>query len=488
MSFRKGLLYKAAWAGLLTALINLCNAEGEFQKSLGIHGFVFMEGGQFVNYKYRSTNYSHKWLQRNLLGFNFESKVHPRCEIFVTSGFLLTYNTQSYKTVTNPDDFANAPVGSFFIDRAEMVLHCSPDPTESLLDIGIGLWNEKYNHEARNLGEYLFRSGAYPGYIYQSGFDECFVNLAGIRLTNNLFGIWHNELMLTSELQMSPFTDFSLAYLTDVSTANKVFDIGAGIQLYRCFSADPQMTSPRNVWKNGVDQGVAPNYYLDSIGDNGFGQALYDTSYYTFAGTKVMAMLIFDPKPLFGGLDIFGKEDLKLYAEAAILGLKNYHNNTFSTDNPYTFDNRPVSEFGYDTLMQKMPMMFGFNVPVFKCPLLDLLSVEFEYYGKKYVNSVPIPRGTATGGYFPASCLPTQKLEGGYGEYDSLYPSGGAVNWKWSIYAKKTLFNNFTITVQAARDHILNTTRGFSMKEVDREEALVKKNQWYWMLKFSANF
>jgi hypothetical protein len=475
---------KVAVAGLLSALISLSFAGVETQKGLDIHGFVQMQGGQFVNYKYRSTNYSHKWLQRNLLGFDLNATVNPRLNIYMTTGALVTFNTQSYKTITNPDDFANAPVAGLILDRAEMVIHCSPDPAEKLLDIGIGWWNEKYNRDARNLGEYLFRSGAYPGYIYQSGFDECFLNLAGIRLNSDLFGMWHNELMLTSEIQMAPFTDFSLAYLTEASFLQKAITIGGGIQLYRCFSADPDLTSPKEVWRNAAPQTAAPNYYLDSVADNGFGGALYDTSYYTFAGTKVMFRLAFDPKPLLG-LDIFGKEDLKIYGEAAILGLKNYQNNSYSVDNSNTFG-RPVSEFGYDTLLQKMPMMFGFNFPAFK--VLDLLSLEFEYYGKKYVNAVAIPKGIGTGGYFPATVLPTQRLDGGYAEYDSLYKKSGAVNWKWSVYAKKTFFNNFTITAQAARDHILNTTRGFSMKEVDREEALVKKDQWYWMLKFSANF
>lgn len=486
MSYRKTLLYKVAVAGLLSALINLGFAEGEAQKGVEVHGFVQMQGGQFVKYKYLSIDYMHRWLQRNLLGFNLNAHVNPRLDVYLTTGALLTFNTQSYKTIFQPDNFTNAPITGLILDRAEMVIHCSPDPAKKLLDIGIGLWNEKYNPEARDLGEYLFRSGAYPGYIYQSGFDECFLNLAGIRLNSDLFGMWHNELLLTSELQMTPFNDFSLAYLTDVSLFQKVLTLGGGIQLFRCLSADPEQTSPQGVWQNGtMAPAPAPNYYLDSIGLDGFGNPLYDTSYYTFAGTKVMLRLMFDPKPLLG-LDIFGKEDLKLYGEAAILGVGNYPSNAV-TDNTYT-SGRPLSQFGYDTLIQKMPMMFGFNFPAFK--LLDVLSLECEYYGKKYPNSVPIPRIAAgSNGYYPATCLPALRTSlGGSGEYDSLYTLGGAVNWKWAVYAKKTLFDNFSITAQAARDHILNITKGLSAKETDREEALVQKNQWYWMLKFSANF
>lgn len=487
MFFRKGLLLHVANVMLLSAVFTLSSAEIEEERSIEIHGLVQMQGGQFVNYKYRSDDFSHKWLQRNLLGIKLDARLNQWLDVHLLTGALLTFNTQKQQRIMRPDDFANQAIYGFILDQAEMIIHAIPDPNEMAFDIGIGLWQQKYNTEARNLGEYLFRSGAYPGYIYQYGFDECFYNVAGIRLMYDGFGIWHNELMLTSEIITSPFTDFSLAYLTDVSLLKKAFTVGAGVQLYRCFSADKDLTSPREVWRAGTPQGPAPNYYLEESGQDEFGLPLYDTLWYTFAGTKIMARFAFDPKPLFAP-SIFGEEDLKVYAEAAILGVKNYPNNTISTDNEYTFDNRPVSEFGYDTLLQKMPIMFGFNFPTFK--VLDVLSLEFEYYGKKYVNAVPIPRGSATGGYYPASCLPVARQTGDdkYGEYDSLYVQGGALNWKWSIYARKTLFGHFTITAQAARDHILNTTRYLSMREVDLEEALVKKNHWYWMLKFSADF
>ena len=459
-----------------------CYAQVEFEKETSLHGFVFMQGGQFVNYKYRSTNFSHKWLQKNVMGFCLDAKVHPRLDIHVTSGVFLTYNTIQQNMISQPDNLTNAPVGGFLLDRAELVLHCSPDPSSALINVGIGYWNQKYNHDARDLGEYLFRSGAYPGYIYQYGFDECFYHLAGIHVSSTLFDSWYNEILLTSELDLAPYTDFSVAFLSDVSLLNKVFDIGAGIQWYRCFSADPDQTTPKAVVKGGIIQYVAPNYYLDSIGLNTDGFTVYDTSWYTYAGTKVMARVCFDPKPLLG-FDIFGPEDCKIYSEAAILGLKNYPKNTELSVNTA---NRPISEFGYENILDRIPRMVGVNVPSFK--LLDLLSLECEYYGKRYVNAVPVTTGNKTGNYEPATCLPVSKPDGGYGEYDSLYAQRGATNWKWALYVKKTMFNNFSITAQAARDHILHTIKGLSSFEDDREEALVKSNHWYWMLKFSANF
>jgi len=471
------LFCKFAVAGLLSALISLSFSEVEAQKNVELHGFISMESGQFVKYKWNSTDFLHQWVQRNKIGICITAQLNPRLDISMTTGGILSYNTIPPSAIGRPDDFANSPNVNFFIDRAEMVLHCSPDPKDSLLDIGVGLWNEKYNREARDLGEYLFRSGAYPGYIYQSGFDECFSNLAGIHIDNNLFGFWHNELLLTSELYLTPFNDFSFAYLTDVSVAHRMINFGAGVQLFRCLSVDEQQTQPR-----GYIQGdPTPSFYLDSIGVDQYGIPVYDTSYYAFAGTKIMARVMFDPKPLMG-LDILGAEDLKFFAEATILGLKDYPNSRVTSNLLPT--GKFVNKFGFDTLMQKTPIMFGFNFPAFK--LLDLLSLQFEYYGKKYVNSVPLPAGQRKGRYLPVTPIPYNP--GGGTVYDSLYEEGGAVSWKWSVYLKKTLFNNFTITAQAARDHMINTVKGLSMLEVDREEAMVKSNQWYWMLKFSANF
>ncbi|MBN1761403.1 MAG: hypothetical protein JW863_23975 [Chitinispirillaceae bacterium] len=472
-------LIPAVTAVLMCVAVSFAQIE---QGSLKLSGFVSMESGQLVKYKVNSMDFLHQWVQKNKIGINFISDINERLGVYVTTGGIISYNTIPSSAIGRPDDFANSTFVGLFIDRAEMVLRLGPDPEEGLLDIGIGIWNEKYNHEAKNLGEYLFRSGAYPGYIYQSGFDECFYNLAGIHINNQLFGVWHNELFLTSELYLTPFCDFSIGYVTDISLAKKVINFGAGAQLFRLFSVDEEQTTPQAlIGDPSIELFTQPNFYRDSIGVDGLGLPIYDTIYYTFAGTKVMARAMLDPKPLFG-LDIFGAEDLKIYFEAAILGLKNYPNS------PLEHRSIPVgkwiNKFGFDTLLQKMPIMMGFNFPAFK--ILDLVSLQLEYYGKKYVNAVPLPCGSRKGKYYPVSTIPYNP--GGGSVYDSLYEQGGAVNWKWSVYVQKTIFDNFSITAQAARDHLLNTVRGLSMLEVDREEALVQNKHWYWMIKFSGNF
>jgi len=487
MSFRKGLLNKIACAGFLM----VCTASaGELQEKLVFSGFVSMEGGQFVKFKYQAVDYLHQWLQKNLLGLGINTTVHPRVNLSLNVVGSLTYNTMPRPDV-NLLSAANAflsPLTGFSLDRAEIMLNLSPEVQDSLLKISIGIFPYKYNSEVRNLGEYLFRSGAYPGYIDQGGFDAPFAQIAGIQATVNLFDRWRNDLLLTSELWQPPYNDFSVTYLTDVSIVKKVFDIGGGIQFYRCFPVDPNQTQPK-VMSPMQPSFAAPNYWgrtLDSIGfDSATMSTIFDTTYggwYTYAGTKLMARFTFDPKPLLG-LDIFGAEDMKLYSEVAILGLKNYPANPNQDGNT----NLPVNQFGYDKLIQKMPIMVGFNFPAFK--LLDVLSLEIEYYGKKYVNAVPIPFNQ-TSWYYPAPPLSYYTWSPPVSDptYADEFYAQRVFQWKWSVYAKRTLFNRFTITAQAARDHIRNTISGVATGNFDREEALVKAKHWYWMVKFGCNF
>jgi hypothetical protein len=497
MRFRKGLLCKIAAMALLSAALNAGFAEVDAQKNIELHGFVSMEAGQLVNYKYHSMDYGHRWLQKNLLGLNLSTSLHPRLNINIGIVGLLTYSTMPDKELQKQDNNVLTPISGLLIDRADILLNLSPQVEDSLLKIGIGIFPYKYNNDVRDLGEYLFRTGCYPGYINQNGFDAPFAQLAGIRLSSNLFGFLHEELFLTSELYLPPFNDFSVTYIADVSLVEKVIDFGAGIQFFRCFSADKNLTQPENS-KAGLDYWPAPNYYnmkLDSIGvDTNTLMTIYDTtaSYYTFAGTKLMARLSIDPKPLFSDLTFFGPEDLKIYSEVAILGLKNYPaNKDVNQISPVRdsggmgSNSKLINEYGYDTLLQKMPIMVGINIPTFK--LLDVLSFEIEYYAKKYVNSVPIPAGNVLNGeYYPTNPFPYSLRSDCY--YTKTFYEQGVSQWKWAVYAKKTMLNRFSITGQAARDHMRMNIQGVSTGNLDKEDALVKSKHWYWMLKFGANF
>ena len=163
---------------------------------------------------------------------------------------------------------------------------------------------------------------------------------------------------------------------------------------------------------------------------------------------------------------IFSKEDLKIYSELSILGLKNYTVDT-NRSKPY-----------YTSLSQRMPIMVGFNFPVcgpalknalgFK--LLDLLNIELEYWQNPYPNSY---RAT-------------------YDDYVPLpYPSPSGVthdNLKWSLYAKRDCGKNFSVLAQVAHDHLIPESFSFVQGNSDRTDVVLRHGDWWWVAKTQCTF
>jgi hypothetical protein len=274
-----------------------------------------------------------------------------------------------------------------------------------------------------------------------------------LKISSDLFGWLHQDLMYSMETTVPPFYNGSISYLADCKVKNFI-DIGAGVSFANLLSVDDNATTPKNVDKNRF------------IKANG------DTGYYTFQGTKLMAKLCIDLKSVIP-LSIFGAEDLKIYGEAAILGLENYpRNDTINTLNPSISQGKNI--WGYDTLANKIPIMFGFNFPCFK--LLDVLALEFEWYGCPYPNSYKNRLGPGADYSYPVPDF-SKRSNINY----------NADNWKWSLYMKRTFFNDhFGVVLQFARDHIRNET--LVDEANDYEEAFSLNNQWWWMMKFVGQF
>ena len=190
-------------------------------------------------------------------------------------------------------------------------------------------------------------------------------------------------------------------------------------------------------------------------------------STYTFAGTKVMARASIDSKELLPDelKSLFGKNDLKLYGEAAILGVKNY---------PVSLD----SSTRYTDILKRTPVMFGINLPTFK--ILDVLSIEGEWFGSPYPNDmseivrfgVPTPLNSTT-------------ANSGV----SAYADSTKNKWKWSIYAKKTIANHFSVVAQVAKDHYRWELNDYGAQaQFGMVEALRKPGNFYYTAKAGYDF
>jgi hypothetical protein len=326
------------------------------------------------------------------------------------------------------------------IPSAEAILSFG-DKESASFTIDIGRFEYKYNPQAQDLGEYLFRTGCYPAYI-RTNFDFPAARVNGIALSNKISDFLRQDLLLTTMGDVRPYFDLTLTYIANLSLG-KAFNLGGGIQFDRFVSADS--TETLNTYNAG-------NGYINSKGD---------TSYYTFSGTKLMMRFMFDPKRLFD-VPFFGEKDGIIYAEAAILGLKNYPR----TDTNNIFGNI----YGYDKIFGKMPVMIGFNIPTLK--LLDVLSVEGEWFGSKYQDSYESYMNRK-----PAPAHPTNQATEETYKHD---------DWKWVIYAKKTIFGGLSLIGLLGRDHFRTETYIGQYKDYGATFEL--PNNRYWMVKMSYIF
>jgi hypothetical protein len=309
--------------------------------------------------------------------------------------------------------------------------------TRSLFETGkfqltMGNFGYGYSPDAKNLGLYLMRGYVYPGAI-ESGFGTIF----GAQARYQQGGVT-NDLIVKSEDQR-PAYDLSVADVVSYRILPGL-EVGAGVNFYRLVPQDPDLTTP------------------DSVCQSSYGQcSIYDSASSelvtgSLAGTKLMARFHADPKALFGlanlGSLAFGKQDLILYGEAAIIGVKDY----------------PVV---YDDIMQRIPVMVGFNFPVFGH--LDYLSLEVEYYASK--NSSDNFHANFGGAWVPRQ------------DDDDVY---GRDDWKWSVNTAKTLSGHMQLSAQVANDHL--RVGGWHNAPNAGKEALRTPKDWYWTCKLAYFF
>lgn len=399
-------------------------------------GFGSIQAGQIVQGHYASqtagtgVELQHLWLEKGFVNLTADVTYHNHLRMLLgVEGKV--WRDEAY---SNYQEMWEVPekMYSFYIPQAEC-RYILDDMGPLSLQVSGGIFPYKYNPDVRNLGEYLFRTGTYPGWIINE-FDKPYATLTGFRANATLWGTFSNDILLTTETDIRPIYDFSLSYIGKCLMFN-MLELGWGIDFANLISVNENETSPHT------------SNNIDAI--NGA-----DTVYYSFAGVKPMVRLSFDPKPLLPFANIFGKEDLRIYAEAAVLGLQSY-------------------KILYTDMGQRTPVMIGFNIPAFK--IFDVLSLQTEWYDSPYPNSYT---GIADGGPPIPDPIPNDIMNSDPNTYKKD-------SWKWSLYAKKTIAGHFSIIGQMARDHIF-TEQSFSDTR-DRQETLIKNADWWWVLKLAYN-
>lgn len=332
----------------------------------------------------------------------------------------------------------------------------------------LGYFPYKYNPDAKNLGEYLFRSMPYPALVTTGGWS--ITDNAQVRAQGLAFSVSHferrlkHDFMLMSERDFRPQGDFSPAYMFQADLG--AFQFGAGLAWHHLLPIDAKLskTDPSNAGKDLVVRynafpafAAAHNQYLDRdedtvrhvqgapliatltdmdgvlaenpgltadpksyrVTDASGNVYVPDTVIYTTQGLKAMARASFEPQKLIP-MRILGPQDLKIYAEVALLG----------------WQNQPGY---YEKRWDRVPRMFGINLPAFR--LLDLLSVEFEYFPNPMDDDME--QMISKGNYNP---IP-------YGS-GLLFPkSDHRDDWKWTVYASRQILSGFSLRGQIANDH-----------------------------------
>ncbi len=465
---------------LATALVVLQAFAGEKSaERVDISGHVALQAGQVVFGHFQGEAIDHRWRESAFANIAASVEMAQWLHVFfaIEGEMWFPFYQDGSKPLTQRAYYLA------YLDRAEGVF--SLEWPRARLDIGIGYDSLKYNPESRNLGEYLFRSDPYPPYVLTS-FDRPYAHLLGLHVKSTLFGLLNQHVLVSSSTDHFPLFDFAISWLADITAAG-VLHLGVGVSIDHAIPVDDSASND------------FPVQVVDANNDT-----LRDTL--TFRGTKLMARACFDPKPFFS-TDFFKDEDLKLYTELAVLGVRNY------------------AKY-YDTLWQRIPLMVGLNVPAhpfvsygFLTGLqiwdlaagrlwegvdipsnwvaavvfsgtgaltwalnritgldfgLDIVSAEVEWWASPYPNTIKhVAKYNQPYPIVPPDPVPEGKVD--YGKD----------NWKWSLYLRKDI-SRFSLIGQVANDH--TRYRSLDEDDEDYEQTMAAAGDWYYMLKLKFSF
>lgn len=457
------------------------------------------------------------WQQKMLFRFTNEMSLRERLSLIISIECGLTFSMHQ----DNVFPATLAPLFSFKPYDVELK-YIFGNFQNPWLQLGVGYFPFKYNPDVKNLGEYLLRSSAYPTFIV-SEFERPYTRELGLHL-NGFIGNpaidqvrW--DLMLTSETNMWPVLDGTVTGVVS-NTLFNFFEIGGGVSFQRLFPVNESKTTPKQILS------VNGRFFYE----NG------DTGYYTFQSTKLMGRASINPQRfipefrippanIFGKNPFFGKEDLKVYGEVAILGLKDYVAYDSVLD-PATGTKKwakaPKNINYYDSLADRMPYMVGVNLPTNPIisygilPFLltkwlkdetgsdirplalitlipglasgvaqyylgwnlgfDVLSFEFEWSSQRYPNDNAVAINPGQSGVsFP---LPTSRMK---------YLLSDPQRVKYALCFKKSFTKRFAVSGLVARDHMRPAVHG-SPQIMVNDDFLQTKPSWWWSMRLMANF
>lgn len=354
------------------------------------------------------------------------------------------------------------------------------DPSKPGIKLQFGLFPYKYNPDATNLGEYLYRSGTYPGTLSSGGWS--YLNSAsymaeGVHLSVPMFeGKLVHDFTVFFERDLEPTGDLTPGYVLTYKPT-PYLEFAGGVVWAHALSLNSDRLSPKDSINNAYSKITnlpillgRGNYLTDSIrytNDTDATQRMNDSlawavdyatvhtpsnqlGYYTFKGFKTMARAALDIGALIK-VDGIAPGDFKLYGEIALLGVENY-------------------PFYYDKKTERMPIMFGIDIPTFK--LLDKLACEAEYHKSRFQNNLSVV-------YDQELPLPTQDAR----SYSDEALSGTDVtrdDWHWSVYARRHVIHGLNVYAQVASDNNRQISKDFKPSFTP---TTLNTKDWYYVVR-----
>ncbi len=447
---------------LLLGLLAVARAEYERNPiSLGTNWDV----GQLVKGKLNTGSndpvpVEDQFLTRSGIYLTESGTWNKRLDIRVTLGAQFWIPLPENKTWLNRTVQSGAGIGE------AQAFYKFGNPEAPVASLQMGIFPIKYNPDAKDFGEYLYRSGTYPGVVYTGGWS--YLNSAGYTAQGLRFsmshgdGLFSHSLTMTMERDLQRNRDFSPGYMFTLKPA-KFFEFGGGLIASHALPLGDDSTLTAIKCRNAYIKRTGKPVNT-TAGDACTDNAPSDTlGYYTFKGVKVSARMSMD----FGTLLGMDPDQFKLYGEWALLGVKDYPGY-------------------YDKKSERMPIMVGLDLPTFK--LLDMFGVEVEYKKSRFRNNMfwvmddqplAIPLSGTSESYSDYDVTDPKYTPA---QVDSLNKKFEEDDLHWSVYARRQITKGMTVHAQVASDH----TRHYGLQIAPipgYAPATERTKDWYYILR-----
>ena len=279
-----------------------------------IVSFISSASGTIAPNSLGSDNSASELIDHSAVWFLQEARLSEHVKVFLGVGGMYFFYLPAAGVLNNSYGVGQRSAFGLTDAHGEFEFWSRGEKEHGLL-LKAGVFPFKYNEDAKNLGEYMFRTYTYPNVIFTGGL--ILVNSAGAQLNgldaNTRCGGFQNDLLLTDKTNQVPTGSLSL---TDIAsyTYKNFLTVGAGFMFDNFYNP------------NGVGDGISvvqtydpanPEFYIK----NG------DTLHYSFDGEKVMVRASLDLGNLVGS-PLLSDKDLRLYFESILLGIKDTPSST----------------------------------------------------------------------------------------------------------------------------------------------------------------